>query len=237
MEHAIYWWRGSRVVNQDSCMLHRIFYGRTEIVVAAVADGIGGLSEGEQASGFCLEQLMEWVYEEGAMLLSKKREYLVKSIERCIYGIESQLEQYGKAVGRHLGTTIAGAIIWKGPFSKRYRMMSFYLGDSRIYVKKRKRWIVVNQNHCAPDGRLNRCIGSMEKHMPFCSFDKLRSGQAVFLCTDGIYKGIEHQVIEEAFREVRNLSSEQLKKRLLGVAKKAERKGSEDNQTGILLVL
>lgn len=53
----IYWDRGKREKNQDSVLLEQVITVRGRILLAAVCDGIGGLSEGETASGFILEKL------------------------------------------------------------------------------------------------------------------------------------------------------------------------------------
>ena len=49
---GVYWDRGRRCVNQDSLTLQQALTRRGRMVLAAVSDGIGGLSEGENASGF-----------------------------------------------------------------------------------------------------------------------------------------------------------------------------------------
>ena len=58
---GIYWDRGRRAVNQDSLTLQQAITNRGRVMLAAVSDGIGGLSEGENASGFITEKLTEFL--------------------------------------------------------------------------------------------------------------------------------------------------------------------------------
>ena len=48
---GFYWERGRSKANQDSIVLQQVVTDYGRILLAAVSDGIGGLSEGENASG------------------------------------------------------------------------------------------------------------------------------------------------------------------------------------------
>lgn len=49
---GFYWERGRSKANQDSIVLQQVVTDYGRILLAAVSDGIGGLSEGENASGY-----------------------------------------------------------------------------------------------------------------------------------------------------------------------------------------
>ena len=53
---GFYWDTGSKEHNQDSVLLEQVNTGKGRILLAAVSDGIGGLPEGEVASGFLMER-------------------------------------------------------------------------------------------------------------------------------------------------------------------------------------
>ena len=55
---AVYWNRGSvAACNQDSLTLQQVLTGRGRVLMAAVCDGMGGLQQGETASGYMTERL------------------------------------------------------------------------------------------------------------------------------------------------------------------------------------
>ena len=61
---GIYWHRGSVAMdNQDSIVLHQVLTARGRVLMAAVCDGMGGLEQGEWASGYVTKRLLEWFYE------------------------------------------------------------------------------------------------------------------------------------------------------------------------------
>ena len=60
----IYWDKGLRENNQDSLILEQVVTVKGRVLLAAVSDGVGGLLEGEVASGFILEKVHAHFYDE-----------------------------------------------------------------------------------------------------------------------------------------------------------------------------
>ena len=79
---GVYWDRGRRSENQDSLVLEQVFTRRGRVLLAAVSDGIGGLDEGETASGFILEKLLESFYHQMVYLIGQGKGG--KALERCV---------------------------------------------------------------------------------------------------------------------------------------------------------
>ena len=73
MISGIYWDRGNRSVNQDSLVLEQVLTSKGRVLFAAVSDGIGGLSEGEVASGFILEKLLTNFYQQLLPLIGRNK--------------------------------------------------------------------------------------------------------------------------------------------------------------------
>ena len=69
---GVYWNKGKRTQNQDSVTLQQVVTGRGRIVLAAVSDGIGGLAEGETASGYITEKIVRTFYEQILLLFEQK---------------------------------------------------------------------------------------------------------------------------------------------------------------------
>ena len=51
---------GKRDVNQDSVLVKHATYGKKEILLAIVCDGVGGLYRGELASGMVIKRFNNW---------------------------------------------------------------------------------------------------------------------------------------------------------------------------------
>ena len=50
--------------NQDSVVLQQVLTRRGRVLLAAVCDGMGGVSRGGEASGYAAVQLRKWFYTE-----------------------------------------------------------------------------------------------------------------------------------------------------------------------------
>ncbi len=87
-----YWDRGMRDGNQDSISLQEVRMKGKMVVFALVCDGIGGLEQGEKASGFVAEKMTEWFYREAIVMLKRRKSR--KKIEK------SGLRIYMAAIGR-----------------------------------------------------------------------------------------------------------------------------------------
>lgn len=127
---GVYWNRGSTAArNQDSLILQQVLTGRGRVLVAAVCDGMGGLQQGETASGYMAERLQEWFYGFLMRAVHRKKPYWMirRSIERLVYDAQEQLRQYGRKEQLALGTTMSVLVLWEDTY------LIWHMGDSRIY--------------------------------------------------------------------------------------------------------
>ena len=126
---GVYWDKGKRDANQDSLILEQVLTKKGRVVLAAVCDGIGGLKEGEVASGFIAERLREVFYDEliGLAVKGKSRKKIEKCFLRCCFEINDALQCYGEGKRVLLGATMSVLLLWKGHY------MTVHLGDSRIF--------------------------------------------------------------------------------------------------------
>ena len=69
---GFYWERGRSKANQDSIVLQQVVTDYGRILLAAVSDGIGGLSEGENASGYIGEKMVENFYSQLIPITGKR---------------------------------------------------------------------------------------------------------------------------------------------------------------------
>ncbi|MFQ8702869.1 MAG: PP2C family protein-serine/threonine phosphatase [Eisenbergiella sp.] len=125
-----YWDKGRfREKNEDSFSLQRVMRNGTELVFLAVCDGIGGLPEGECASGFAAERLTEWFYREAGACMEGIfwRRRMKKLVRKAFFDIQSGLERCEREEDICCGTTCTMALVKNG------RFLLAHMGDSRAY--------------------------------------------------------------------------------------------------------
>lgn len=229
---GIYWDQGGRRSNQDSLSLQQVRISRGRALMAVVSDGIGGLAEGENASGYIVEKLIGHFYQQVILLLGKGKgcKTLRKSIIRCFYETEEELTGYAGERGLKLGATVSLLLVWK----RRY--MIAHLGDSRIYLYSGQKRRLLTEDHSDGRGGLTKCLGSFPFQVPYIRCGRIRGKCGLLLCTDGFYR----QQSEESFALLKpgEIESEgQIERRLWEMAQFALKRGEKDNMSAIYVRL
>ena len=114
--------RGKRANNEDSLAVK----GFGDIYLLAVADGLGGHSAGEIASGLAVIELEEWVkkgFSEGIADFRMLLQQAFEKANRKIYSLARENPDYSK-----MGTTLVAALI------EEERCVIANVGDSRAYL-------------------------------------------------------------------------------------------------------
>lgn len=229
-------------VNQDSLCLQQARTKKGSVLFAAVCDGIGGLQEGEEASGYTVMWLSRWFYT-GYRELFKKRaagERILLSMQRQICHIQEHLKQYQKNNQIQSGTTLTAVLIQ----GRRYFLV--HIGDSRAYVIKKKRrifgkavakavqltWDDRNEN-----GYLTRCLGAGGADRAFYATGKLKGRTGLLLCTDGFYEKLSEGEMANALCPFKIQEEEALIRRLELLGEQAVRGGSLDDMSAVYAVL
>lgn len=230
-----YWDKGKfREKNEDSFSLQRVRMDsfckrKAEAAFLVVCDGIGGLPEGETASGYVAEQLTKWFYEEGIRLMRGRfrPRRVAEGATDALMRIQERMERYERAEGICCGTTCTAAFV-RG---KRYVIL--HLGDSRAYlIGKKERCLT--QDH-QKGGALCRCMGAFEFQFPDVVWGRMRKGEMLLLCTDGFSR-----LAPQGFLKGSLFSKEREKdvfyKRLKGMGNFLRAQGEKDNQTAVLML-
>lgn len=225
---GIYWDQGRRETNQDSILLQQVRADCGRILLAVACDGIGGLKQGENASGYVEERLMEVFYRETVPLIQRRkgRKLILRSFLRCLYEVREELNRYAAEREINLGTTMSLLLLWKRQY------LILHLGDSRIYHYQGKRRRQLTKDHSDGGNRLTKCIGSFPYQAPDIRFGRRWGKCAFLLCTDGFYR----KQTETGFSllspaEVE--STQQVQKRLEEMAKLVLKRGEKDNLSAI----
>jgi PPM family protein phosphatase len=209
-------------------------------VVLAVADGMGGHQSGEVASALCTEalttELLRRVSEENPpgktpqSLLAEA----VEALNEAIYTAAGRKpEYYG------MGTTLTAA--WLVDSAVEVAQV----GDSRAYLFRDGNLILLTQDQTVGNllrlhdpsvglssevkDMLTQAVGAQPGVSAVLSRTRLRSGDSLMLCCDGLYKVVE----EEKVKEILSLPvSAQAK--VEGLVARANECGGPDNISVIL---
>lgn len=247
---GVYWERGNVAdLNQDSLVLLQVLTARGRILMAAVCDGMGGLSQGDAASGYVTNRLQEWFYESLLRAVQKKKAYWIirRSLDRLVYHMQEQLSQYGGRENIRLGTTMTVLVIWEKTY------LIWHLGDSRAYrlnmgagcrstrgtfapgrAEKRISGIeCLTKDHVKDHNRLTKCVGSFGYERPDFRLGVLRTGQGMLLCSDGFRHCVGESELEDVLKPESIMDEEQIARRLREIGAACMRRGERDNMSAV----
>lgn len=234
---GVYWDQGGRNVNQDSITLQQVVTARGRVMLAAVSDGIGGLQEGENASGYITERLIENFYTQLVPLAgrAKGKKALKRSMLRCLSDINETLKSYGSSKELCLGATISLLFVW----GRRYMIM--HLGDSRIYLwrssrRRKEGGRLLTEDHSDGGRRLRKCMGSFPFQYPDIQYGWLWGRSGFLLCTDGFYRKMSADALE-ILAPAEIDSEEQVYRRLKEMAAAVLKKGEQDNLSAVYAMI
>ena len=191
-----------RPVNQDSLLIRRGSVDGREFLLLAVADGMGGMARGEEASGLATRRLDQWWTEQLPELVTPKLrwEAVESSLRVVVESINWTLYSTAQA-GERSGTTLTLLFLYQGA----YRI--FQVGDSRAYLlrKGKLHQLTRDQTYCRREieaGRMTEAeaaehpmrhvlvstLGVTSEYTLEVTAGELPSGGAILLCSDGFYQ-------------------------------------------------
>lgn len=229
---GIYWDRGQRNKNEDSLILEQVLTKKGRVILAAVSDGIGGLPEGEMASGFILEKLLQNFYHQLLPLIEKGkgRTFWERSLLRCFFETNQMLKSYAKEKEIALGATITLLFIYRRKF------LAMHLGDTRIYrISSKKGTEQITKDHRMGNNALTKCMGSFDYQVPDILKGRIRKGESFLLCSDGFYHYAGKEMIGELLSPGEELTREQIEKRLRELAGYGSKMGEQDNRSALYI--
>lgn len=224
-----YWNIGERKKNEDSLSLLDISLLKKHLLVGIVADGIGSFHNGEEASGYLIEELISLILDEIVPFLNKGYglHKARKPIFRKLYKVSEAFLDISKYRNENMGTTLSMLLLYKNQF------MVINLGDSMITKIKRKRVKELSVKHVNPDGSINKCVGSLGYFEPSVKTGYISKNTAFLIASDGFYRKISDIMYIFDPREIENES--QIEKRLAEAARWAKSLGEKDNMSAIYI--
>ncbi|HTK46347.1 MAG TPA: PP2C family serine/threonine-protein phosphatase [Gemmatimonadaceae bacterium] len=183
----------------------------------AVADGVGGRPEGEQASERALAAMLSYMGRAATCFQSletSEEHALLEKLEEVVRGVHADLlAEYGGATARLPATTLTLVLLaWP-------RAYHVQVGDSRAYVRRGGRvqrltrdqnlgeymvslgaWTDEQARMASTAETLSSAIGGSELE-PVVGLIDLAPGDSLLLCTDGLTKHVPDDEIAHALAE------------------------------------
>ncbi|SET45345.1 Serine/threonine protein phosphatase PrpC [[Clostridium] aminophilum] len=233
-----------RADNQDSHLIRTGAAGDEEFCFLAVADGMGGMSHGEEASCTCVAVLETWWKTKVAEAWKQNAfdmEQLEQSLDEAIRETDSTLHAFFEQIGERGGTTLSAMFFFRDSY------LCKHIGDSRIYRVTPDGWEQITRDHTlyekkrmegtlTPENEADESlrhtlvnalgIGKMQ-------IDTYRGMAAAsdrfLLCSDGFYEFM-------TARDFQTLAGEgSAQQKMTAVKDDIKSKEADDNLTGILL--
>ncbi|MEY8338324.1 protein phosphatase 2C domain-containing protein [Lachnospiraceae bacterium 62-35] len=239
----------TRQVNQDALLVTTRDIQGEKAVLAAVCDGVGGLSHGENASRAAARMLSDWFGYELPQIANQEDEALVMTnrLEQLAQDINYKIFVYGKQNNITLGTTMTAMLFWKNQY------YIVHVGDSRAYeigssfhqITKDHSFLArevecgrMTKEEAKADKRKNlilQCLGARAQVKPDILCGSMQEDTVYLLCSDGFWHLIEEEEWTEYFMPSRMTDDLVIHETLQSVVRLVMDRGEKDNITAVAL--
>jgi len=225
--------------NQDAIQFPNSAYSVGRGLLFAIADGMGGYAEGGIASRLALESLNEALVNQNGGSIPKALQRGVDAANLKVYRTARQLE-----VGR-MGTTLTAAYVTED------MLHLIHVGDSRAYLIRNGKAICLTQDHTTVGDMVRSNLISYDKirtHtqrsiltksvgldlfvQPDLYQQKLKEGDRIILCSDGVWSVIEDDEFARVASET--VSVNEVSRNLIDLALQNE---TDDNASVVMFHL
>ena len=217
--------------NQDSLSLKIAYSPWGMVCMAVLCDGLGGLEQGEVASGNVVLAFNKWFEEEFLKADSEWTEEQIRnSWEKLIRYMNDKIKEYGLKKRIELGTTVTAVMFIKD----RYYVM--HIGDCRLYeINRTCRQITQDQTLIEKENILLQCVGVTNKLMPSFICQKTVPNASYLLCSDGFRHVITEKEIFDSCNPINNTLQKTMQDNLQNLVEINKQRGERDNISAILI--
>jgi protein phosphatase len=240
-----------KTINQDCYLVKTAHTNLGNVCMALICDGMGGLKEGEKASGKVVEIFNVW-FENTFRIINEAnidRGILDTQIQELIKKANYSLMEYGIKKDIKLGTTASIIVFIEGSYA------TYHIGDTRIY-KYDNSLVQLTLDHSLVASKVRN--GQMTKAQAKASSEKniliqclgvndfidtnITKGSSnkddiFLLCCDGFYNRLEEFEISEALEKFKNVDKEHIEKEIRALVKKVQDRGETDNISAVIIRL
>lgn len=241
-----------KTVNQDAYGLRVVESGLCELAFAVVCDGVGGMSEGEVASGVVVCSFLEWFEGHMAQLFldGLSEDEVLKQWDQTAQRANACIFAYGKEKQEHIGTT---ATVFLAVYD---RVFFMNIGDTRLYRADQEGLHLLSKDHtlvqqeveqgmltpeeARADKRKNiltRCLGAEARAVPDFYSDRFCPGSLWLLCTDGFRNRLEENELYRGVSPERVRRGEDISELLRRLTQTVKERGERDNITAAAIYM
>ena len=211
---------GKRRANQDVCRV--IEFPEYDKTLMVVCDGMGGHAMGDVAAETVCNAICEFW-----KLNIDDSESESKIIEACKVAADALYARSRVVRPIEMGTTLVLASL------EGNTVTIAHCGDSRCYLLRDGVIVHQTQDHADPHWGsevVTKCFFSMKPEIavPDIARFEVKSGDRIFLCSDGVYKAMAPQILTARLQDDKPLED------VIDVIKFMCEKFSTDNYTGVL---
>ncbi|NEO54809.1 MAG: SpoIIE family protein phosphatase [Okeania sp. SIO3B5] len=232
-----------RLHNEDSYGITQNDSQGSEIVVlAALADGMGGMAQGEVASRLAVKSVLDGLSGEVGNTRNSREQWLVSLVEHA-NAVVSEAVPNG-------GTTLSLVLL------ESTKMSIAHVGDSRIYLVRDREIRQLSEDHSLvamlvasgqiseeesrehPDRNvLTKSLGSKKRlsqgYVQTVTDIELQDGDVILLCSDGVWDLVSDQELMELFMPI--MPPTVLQTAVNQAIKQVLKRGATDNATLLAL--
>ena len=211
---------GKRRANQD---VYRVIeFPEYDRVLMVVCDGMGGHAMGDVAAETVCNSICEF-WKQNIQVSDSES----KIIEACKVASDALYARSRVVRPIEMGTTLVFASL------EGNTVTIAHCGDSRCYLLRDGEVVYQTQDHADPHWGsevVTRCFFSMnpEVAVPDIARFEVKSGDSIFLCSDGVYKAMAPQILTARLQDDKPLDD------VIDVIKFMCEKFSTDNYTSVL---
>ena len=211
---------GKRRANQDVCRV--IEFPEYDKTLMVVCDGMGGHAMGDVAAETVCNAICEFW-----KLNIDDSDSESKIIEACKVAADALYARSRVVRPIEMGTTLVLASL------EGNTVTIAHCGDSRCYLLRDGVIVHQTQDHADPHWGsevVTKCFFSMKPEIavPDIARFEVKSGDSIFLCSDGVYKAMAPQILTARLQDDKPLED------VIDVIKFMCEKFSTDNYTGVL---
>lgn len=237
-------------VNQDAYIVRTARNNGSVQLLAAVCDGVGGLSCGERASGEVISAFSDWFAYELPQIASDwetRDAVILQRWKQMTESLNRKLAVYGRRKKIRLATTATVVLFAWGNY------YVCHVGDCRFYVIGH-RLEQLTSDHSLIEQEINagrltredaekdyrknvilRCIGAMKHVTPDLLIGKIQENAVYLLCSDGFRHKITEEELKHTFSSQHLNTPEQIKQSQIALTELAKQRGEKDNITVVII--
>ncbi|MEN8907772.1 MAG: protein phosphatase 2C domain-containing protein [Clostridiales bacterium] len=242
---------GGKSTNQDNLLVKigEDKYGDFGLFI--VADGMGGLSYGAIASRIVVNKFGIWWETKFKEILKNYKSDVIKIVNKELnYTVEeanNEVINFSKVVGERVGTTISVLFLYKDSYIIKH------IGDSRVYavsddllqltidhswVAREIRYGRLTEKEAKRHPRRNvltQCIGVSKKIDIYEDYGLINKNEVYFICSDGFYRLIKGNEIQELLRDYSEKKIITLKDVASNLLENVKKRNPKDNISIIII--